>query len=269
MSMEYERPGNGGSTGFSFQPPVQYQQAAQQQVFQQYPAAAPRAYSGTYVPATDVSVNTPPDIIMVIDIHAGPGIHESIQLPSNIRVGYPYEPRDRCTIVSPSFSTGPTSIEWKKFFQPDDMISRHIPYNFFSQIDNKLLIQKDIPTNFYYYAKNLYDNSTYNLTYASGIERIIKKDATGTNRFGGTNFNYRLKDLISVLIGVAQGKSTAIIMHTCDSLPTNPLRTVYTGSHPGFGAYNSRGNRNMNNMGRSRKNRRNLKRKNKRNTRKN
>jgi len=267
--MEYERPGNGGlSDGFGLQLPAGYGQPQQsiftppqQQVFQQYPAAAPRQYSGTYAPATDVSVNTPPDIIMVIDIHGGPGIHESIPLLPNIRVGYPYEPRDRCTVISPSFDRTPTTIDWRTFFQSNDMISRHKPYNFFSQIDDKVLLQKDVPTNFYYYEKNLYENSTYNLKYTSGIDKIIKKDATGTNRFGRTNFEYRLKDLINVLMGVARGKSAAIIMHTCDSLPTNPTSIVYTGARPGFGAYNSRSNRNLNNMGRSRK-RRGLKRKN-------
>lgn len=258
--MEFERPGNGGSNnGFGLQILSGYPQTTQPVFSAQYPAAAPRQYSTTYAPTADVSINTPPNIIVVIDIHSGPGVHNPITLPSNIRVGYPYEPRDRCTALYPYWGSIPTTIDWKTFFQPEDMISVNKAYQFFSQIDNKILKIKDIPHHVYYYVKQ--PNNLYQLQLYQKLNQIIL-DSNGINQSQVTDFttskvSFQLKDVIANIINAVNGSPTAIIMHTCDTSREKITRKVHIGT--GFSAYNQPP-RNMNS--RSRKRRRANKRKN-------
>jgi hypothetical protein len=260
--MEYEVPGNGGSTGFSFQPPAGFA-AAQQPTFPQFPAAAPRAYSGTYAPTTDVSINTPPNIIVIIDVHSGSGVHNPITLPPNVRVGFPYEPRDRCTMLLPYWKSIPTTIDWQSFFQPENMFSVNKSYQFFSQIDNKILKIKDIPFQVYYYVKQA--NNQYQLQLNQKLNEIIL-DSNGINQSQVTDFTtskvtFQLKDLITNIVNAVNGSPTAIIMHTCDSSREKSTRRVHIGT--GFSAYNrTPTNRNLGNMNnRSRKSHRGLRRK--------
>jgi hypothetical protein len=249
--MEYERPGNGGlSNGFGLQLPAGYGQPQQpifappqqQQVFQQFPAAAPRQYSGTYAPATDVSVNTPPNYIIVVNLHGGPGIHSPITLPPNIRVGYPYEPRDRCTSLYPEYM--PKSLDWRSFFQANDMISKHKSYQFFSQIDNKSLsISNDIPYHVYYYIRQA--NNQYAMMSYLRLNKIIP-DENGIDRRNVTNFNsnrinFQLKDLIANIIHNYAATNVAVIMNTCDAFDGNNTRSVYQGA--GLRIFNSLNNR--------------------------
>jgi len=266
MSMEYERPGNGGiNNGFGLQLPAGYGQPQQsiftppqQQVFQQYPAAAPRSYTGTYTPATDVSVNTPPNFIIVVNLHGGPGIHSPITLPPNIRVGYPYEPRERCTSLWASVQM-PRSLDWRSFFQTGNTRSKHKPYQFFSQIDNKSLSGSNtIPYHVYYYYRQ--PNNQYALMSYLRLNKIIP-DENGFDRRNMTNFNsnkinFQLKDLIANITNNYAATTAAIIMNTCDNFEGSNTRSVYQGSD--LRIFNS-----VNNQ--SRKRRRGLKRKTRKN----
>jgi len=259
--MDFERPGNGGiSNGFGLQLPAGWGQAPQppQSVFTApFPAAAPRSYTGTYTPATDITVDTLPNYIIIVNLHGGPGIHSPITLPPNIRVGYPYEPRDRCTILYPEHM--PRSLDWRSFFQTGDMLSKHKSYQFFSQIDNKSLsISNDIPYHVYYYIRQA--NNQYAMMSYLRLNKIIP-DEHGIDRRNVTNFNnkqinFQLKDLIDNIKLNYGATNVAIIMNTCDSFANTGTRSVYQGK--GLRIFNSLNNK-------SRKRRRGLKRKTRKN----
>jgi hypothetical protein len=264
--MDYERPGDGGlSDGFGLQLPAGWGQAPQpppqQQVFQQqqiFPAAAPRSYTGTYTPASDVSVNTPPNFIIVVNLHGGPGIHSPITLPPNIRVGYPYEPRERCTSLWAS-AIMPRSLDWRSFFHSGNTRSKHKPYQFFSQIDNKFISGSNtMPYHVYYYIRQ--PNNQYALMSYLRLNKMIL-DKNGFDRRTMTNFNsdkidFQLKDLIDNIKLNYGATTAAIIMNTCDSYEGSNTRSVY--QTPNLRIFNS-----VNNQ--SRKNRRGLKRKTRKN----